>query len=104
MSAVGLSKEQQTPPTAAIGWVSVWRVQIGEWGNCSLACGGGIQERAVRCVDEQGAASNESFCGGMRPADQLQCNVMPCDFCSLTNCAGQVRPPPQRTVLLARHV
>ena len=36
--------------------------------------------------------TNNSSCPGVQPADQLQCNVMPCDFCSLTNCAGQVAP------------
>ncbi|KAK9917449.1 hypothetical protein WJX75_004476 [Coccomyxa subellipsoidea] len=63
--------------------------QIGAWGNCSLACGGGIQERPVACMDETGQTVNETECSGVRPADQLQCNVLPCDFCSLTNCAGQ---------------
>ena len=47
-------------------------------------------ERRVQCVDEQGDAFNDTKCAGVRPADQLQCNVLPCDFCSLTNCAGQV--------------
>ena len=47
-------------------------------------------ERRVQCVDEQGDAFNDTQCAGVRPADQLQCNVLPCDFCSLTNCAGQV--------------
>ncbi|BDA48393.1 probable disintegrin and metalloproteinase with thrombospondin mo at N-terminal half [Coccomyxa sp. Obi] len=72
-----------TAPCVGYTW------QVGAWGNCSLPCGGGIMERSVQCVDEQGDAFNDTQCAGVRPADQLQCNVLPCDFCSLTNCAGQ---------------
>ena len=36
-------------------------------------------------------ATDNSSCLGVQPANQLQCNVMPCDFCSLTNCASQVQ-------------
>lgn len=61
-------------------------------------------ERRVQCVDEQGDAFNDTQCAGVRPADQLQCNVLPCDFCSLTNCAGQVlpwrEPPPCQAALV----
>ena len=43
-------------------------------------------------MSQFGMAADNSSCPGVQPADQLQCNVMPCDFCSLTNCAGQVAP------------
>lgn len=43
-------------------------------------------------MSQFGQAADNSSCPGVQPADQLQCNVMPCDFCSLTNCAGQVAP------------
>ena len=64
-------------------------LQIGQWGICSLACGGGIQSRTVQCMDEFGQAVGGVHCTGLQPADQLQCNVFPCNFCSTTNCAGQ---------------
>lgn len=41
-------------------------------------------------MSQFGQAADNSSCIGVQPADQLQCNVMPCNFCSLTNCAGQV--------------
>ena len=41
-------------------------------------------------MSQFGQAADNSSCTGVQPADQLQCNVMPCDFCSLTDCAGQV--------------
>jgi hypothetical protein len=63
---------------------------VGPWGNCSLPCGGGIAQRSVQCMDELGQPFDKSYCRGVYPPDQLQCNVMPCDFCSLTNCARQV--------------
>lgn len=64
--------------------------QVGQWGGCSKPCGGGIRQRSVQCVSQFGQAEDNSSCLGVQPADELQCNVMPCDFCSLTNCAGQV--------------
>lgn len=45
----------------------------------------------MQCMDELDQPFNDTYCTGVRPADELQCNVMPCDFCSITNCAGQVR-------------
>ena len=38
----------------------------------------------------QQPAPDNASCVGVQPADQLQCNVLPCNFCSQTNCAGQV--------------
>lgn len=67
-------------------------LQVGQWGNCSRSCGGGIRERSVQCMSQFGQpATDNSSCLGVQPANQLQCNVMPCDFCSLTNCASQVQ-------------
>lgn len=67
------------------------RLQVGLWGNCSSNCGGGIQTRSVACVDQRGKPANASLCQGKVPADQLQCSVLPCNFCSQTSCAGQVK-------------
>ena len=38
----------------------------------------------------QQPAPDNTSCVGVQPPDQLQCNVLPCNFCSQTNCAGQV--------------
>jgi hypothetical protein len=44
-------------------------------------------------MDQLGQAVNASACAGLlRPAEQLQCNVLPCDFCATTDCAQQARP------------
>ena len=63
--------------------------QVGTWGECDLACDGGIQNRTVECINQYGSAVNASLCPGKVPADELQCNVLPCNFCSQTTCAGQ---------------
>ena len=65
--------------------------QVGQWGNCSQPCGGGIRARSVQCVTQfQQPAPDNASCVGVQPADQLQCNVLPCNFCSQTNCASEV--------------
>ena len=64
--------------------------QVSPWEACSLGCGGGIQTRTVTCMDQLAQAANDSACLGVRPADELQCNVLPCDFCATTDCAQQV--------------
>lgn len=41
-------------------------------------------------MNQFGQVADNGTCLGVQPADELQCNVMTCNFCSLTNCAGQV--------------
>ena len=46
--------------------------------------------RTIECVNQHGDASDSGLCPSAAPADQLQCNVLPCDFCSTTTCNNQV--------------
>ena len=69
---------------------TITRWQVGEYGACSKACGGGVRNRTTTCVDETGNPKDMASCPGEVPPDQMQCNVTPCNFCSTTNCAGQV--------------
>ncbi|KAK9815540.1 hypothetical protein WJX72_005402 [[Myrmecia] bisecta] len=72
-----------TAPCVGYSW------QFTAFGPCSKACGGGIATRQVTCVDQFQNPANVTLCPGKQPADQVVCNVTPCDFCSTTNCAGQ---------------
>eukprot|EP00753_Platysulcus_tardus_P008255 PLAT15852.1.p2 GENE.PLAT15852.1~~PLAT15852.1.p2 ORF type:complete len:1215 (+),score=618.85 PLAT15852.1:55-3699(+) len=60
---------------------SVFRWRLGEWSECSAACGGGKQRRAVSCVNYRGDDAEQALCvaqAGDRPADELPCNVADC--------------------------
>jgi len=69
--------------------------QVGPWGPCSAPCGVGVRNRTVVCLDAMSGAMPAGHCPARMPADELQCNVLPCDFCSHTSCAGQARPRAQ---------
>ena len=56
-----------------------------------MPCGIGVRNRTVVCVDAMGEPMPSSHCPARPPADELACNVLPCSFCSHTNCAGQAR-------------
>ncbi|KAK9854809.1 hypothetical protein WJX84_004417 [Apatococcus fuscideae] len=78
------SKECNPHPCVGYAW------QVGAWGNCSLPCGAGIQNRTVQCVDQFGKNAPSSYCvSANQPPDELQCNLQPCNFCASTDCSGQ---------------
>lgn len=54
----------------------VW--DAGEFGRCSLACGGGEATRTVACVDANEVIVPDSECTGDRPTERQSCNIQPC--------------------------
>mmetsp|Transcript_17310 Transcript_17310/g.33759 ORF Transcript_17310/g.33759 Transcript_17310/m.33759 type:complete len:1367 (+) Transcript_17310:33-4133(+) len=51
----------------------------GEWGQCSEACGGGVQTRPVKCVDGSGKTVPPINCEDSHPTPSTQkCNLEPC--------------------------
>lgn len=58
------------------------RWQTGSFGNCSKACGGGLMNRNVRCVRQQGEGETrvpESQCSATeKPPVQMTCNRKSC--------------------------
>ncbi len=58
----------------------VWEDDEDTWGTCSVACGGGIQTRNVRCLDpEGGLATSESLCTETKPLEENSCNTEICE-------------------------
>lgn len=51
---------------------------LGAWGSCSVACGGGTQNRSVVCRDGGGATLPDSSCPQPPPIGSRPCNSTPC--------------------------
>ncbi|XP_015837335.1 protein madd-4 isoform X3 [Tribolium castaneum] len=54
---------------------------MGEWGPCSVSCGGGSRLRQVYCVEEANSTKirvNDQKCTGHKPWFQEACNRMDC--------------------------
>lgn len=58
---------------------------LGEWGDCSATCGGGVQNREVVCKSiATGAEIDDAFCLysiGEKPETQQTCNNESCSSC-----------------------
>ncbi|XP_053153473.1 A disintegrin and metalloproteinase with thrombospondin motifs 12 [Hemicordylus capensis] len=55
-----------------------WHVE--PWNECSVSCGGGVQQRAVKCISmENNTVKEESLCEQeTKPLDSQKCNLQEC--------------------------
>lgn len=51
---------------------------IGEWGRCSRACGGGIKTRSVICKNANDVEVPDSECSSVKPATEETCSTQAC--------------------------
>jgi hypothetical protein len=65
-----------TPTSATCTSQGPWTV--GDWSDCSVACGGGIQTRTVTCDFDS--------CTGPEPAVERACSEQPCPICGQDFC------------------
>uniref|UniRef100_A0AAR5PUC8 Ig-like domain-containing protein n=1 Tax=Dendroctonus ponderosae TaxID=77166 RepID=A0AAR5PUC8_DENPD len=64
---------------------------IGEWGSCSLSCGGGTRVRQVHCIEESNNTKllvDESKCGAHKPWVEEVCNQIDCPVWFTTKWSG----------------
>ena len=77
-SALGLPPPSQSVcflrPCGGAGWFT------GVWGQCSAACGGGIQNRTVVCMGPDGLPDLATACAGAGPSppNWQECNSAQC--------------------------
>ncbi|KAF6252354.1 hypothetical protein COO60DRAFT_1644127 [Scenedesmus sp. NREL 46B-D3] len=70
-------------PTALATVVYNWKV--GDYGDCSKLCGGGVQARRVQCLDNYGNEADTSSCPQATPAHERACQTQPCQASLPTN-------------------
>ncbi|XP_033127166.1 uncharacterized protein LOC117124937 [Anneissia japonica] len=51
---------------------------VGEYGNCSVECEGGVRTRIVECRDNDGDVVGDNNCVGIKPKTEEECNNDPC--------------------------
>ena len=64
-------------------WKPMWSYQwkTGNWGNCSVECGGGTQTRSVTCQRNDGQTVLDNLCTkyvGAKPTTSQECNTQSC--------------------------
>lgn len=67
-------------------WKSLYSFfwESGEWSGCSAGCGGGVQNREVKCKRSDGLYYDDIVCArsaGIKPDSSQICNVHPCSEC-----------------------
>ncbi len=85
-----------TDPTAANGvndsfWLTYLNPSVswvvGAWSACTVECNGGVRNRSVNCVRNDGAVVVDSLCtavGLSKPVSQEPCNTQPCLYLRTT--------------------
>jgi hypothetical protein len=77
------SQACNTGPCPVYAWAP------GAFGACSVLCGGGTQQRAVPCVEQNSMlVVADSLCTGTRPALQQACNPSACSYVWATGAFG----------------
>lgn len=62
-------------------WTPVWTFTyvLGDWGTCTVTCGGGTQTRTVVCTRNDGVQFSDDFCAGLtKPTTSQVCNTQAC--------------------------
>lgn len=64
-------------------WRPLWsyRWEVGNWGGCSVSCGGGTQTRSVTCKSSDGSTYQDQMClqfVGAKPVTSQVCNTQSC--------------------------
>ncbi|XP_071038355.1 papilin-like [Parasteatoda tepidariorum] len=65
--------------TTKISFPVFYNWTLGDFGECSQPCGGGVQYRTVSCIDSAGNAVEDNLCDPtLRPSVNGSCNTQPC--------------------------
>ena len=68
----------ETPADGTDNAQTSYTWSTGDWEACSAPCGGGVQQRAIFCRDQNGLPVDESLCNAPEPESQRPCNTQAC--------------------------
>ncbi|CAG9772555.1 unnamed protein product [Ceutorhynchus assimilis] len=80
--------------------------EIGEYGDCSLICGGGTQIATINCMEEKAGKVSSNFCSGLDQPKAVtkNCNEQPCKKKWKVGAWGQCRACKNKGGVRARPV